>query len=267
MPKTKKTSTTAANNTKTLLFFDTETTGISGFDLPFQFSFVKVLLRGDEVVHEDPARNFFVDPGKTPNPQASAVHGYTNKDFIGKPKFGQVWGEIKALIDEADVLVAHNAQFDIRMMNAIIRQSCGNKSFDLKHHKDVFCTLQHAREYGDYSSNKLATIVNELGIQFIGHAHDAAGDTLSMLAVFKAWLKDGTLTGANIEVTKTKKPIPDEALKPTPFDPKQVCSEITGKPVLFAAPGAVDNGASNNNAAVNDASDKKLTSKKRARAS
>jgi len=48
---------------------------------------------------------------------AMAVHHTTNEDVEGKPEFSTILPELEELFDDETVAIAHNASFDIKMMN------------------------------------------------------------------------------------------------------------------------------------------------------
>jgi len=58
----------------------------------------------------------FVDPGRPIPPEASAIHGITDRDVVGAPTIDEVFfngiAAGAALAPPWDVLVAHNAEFD-----------------------------------------------------------------------------------------------------------------------------------------------------------
>jgi DNA polymerase-3 subunit epsilon len=49
-------------------------------------------------------------------PEAEAVHGLTDDFLADKPRFAEKAGELLAFLGDA-MLVAHNAQFDVRFLN------------------------------------------------------------------------------------------------------------------------------------------------------
>ena len=99
--------------------FDTETTG---FD-PAQGHRV-VEIACVEIFDLLPTGREFhvhVDPERDVPAEATKVHGLTREFLRGKPKFAQVAREFLDFIGDAQ-LVAHNASFDIRFVDAELRR-------------------------------------------------------------------------------------------------------------------------------------------------
>lgn len=59
----------------------------------------------------------FLDPERDMPEDAFRVHGLSLEFLTGKPKFGEIMGEFLGFLGDAAV-VAHNAEFDIRFLNA-----------------------------------------------------------------------------------------------------------------------------------------------------
>src|SRR3954470_24439317 len=92
-----------------IVFFDTETTGNQPGDYLCQIAWMQ-----DGVMKA----GLFKPPHPIPA-EASAIHHITNKMIADKPAFrdSSEWQEVKALFeDENTVVVAHNAKFDLAML-------------------------------------------------------------------------------------------------------------------------------------------------------
>jgi DNA polymerase III epsilon subunit-like protein len=91
-----------------LIFIDTETTGL---DLKDRICALGVI--------EDHATHFErINPGKKIPPEASAIHHITNEMVADAPSFGQsdIYEKLKALNTPENILVSHNAPFDVAML-------------------------------------------------------------------------------------------------------------------------------------------------------
>jgi DNA polymerase III epsilon subunit-like protein len=91
-----------------LIFIDTETTGLELKD--------RICALG---VIEDNATYFErINPGKKIPPAASAIHHITNEMVADAPSFGQsdIHEKLKALNTPENILVSHNAPFDVAML-------------------------------------------------------------------------------------------------------------------------------------------------------
>jgi DNA polymerase-3 subunit epsilon len=96
------------------IIFDTETTGLDPRDGHRLVEFA-----GIELVERVPTGrhlHFHVNPGRPMPPEAEAVHGLTDDFLADKPRFAEKAGELLAFLGDA-MLVAHNAQFDVRFLN------------------------------------------------------------------------------------------------------------------------------------------------------
>lgn len=91
---------------------DTETTGTSlAEDRVIEIGVVKV--EGFAIVDE---RRWLINPMRPIPPEATRVHGITDRDVADAPTFEEIAGEFVDFLGEA-TLVAHNAEFDLRFLN------------------------------------------------------------------------------------------------------------------------------------------------------
>ncbi len=108
-------------------------------------------------------------PGMYFSPRNIAVHGIRPKDVLDAPDMEQVWVELSAIVD-GQVLLAHNARFDIGVLIASLAAfdvACPNFDFT--------CTRFLARcAWPGRSGYGLKPLGNWLGIQF--RHHDALED-------------------------------------------------------------------------------------------
>lgn len=61
--------------------------------------------------------HYYIDPERTIDAGAISVHGITNEDLAGKPKFADIADELVAYLTGAELII-HNAAFDIGFMDA-----------------------------------------------------------------------------------------------------------------------------------------------------
>ena len=110
----------------------------------------------------------FVDPLRPISPGASAVNGITDLMVAGAPLFGDLFPRILSFIGD-DVLVFHNAPFDLSFLRAESRLAGGewppNRVID---------TLRLARGTGRFRNHSLSSVCRELGIG--AGFHRAEGD-------------------------------------------------------------------------------------------
>jgi len=157
-----------------LLFLDTETTGIT----PDKDRIISIAYKqGDKLVHE------LFKPPVAIAIEAMSIHYITEKMVADKPPFSgsKIEAELKGLLKDY-VLVAHNASFDIAMLEAegvVVPQ--------------FICSLKVARFLDDKG------VVPRFNLQYLRFyleleiegvtPHDAAGDVIVLEAVFEKFLQ------------------------------------------------------------------------------
>ena len=166
------------------MVLDTETTGADpSKDKPIELAYVEVIN-----FHIAYPKSWFIDPLTSIPPEASAIHHLTDEDIKGAKTFDQLWPEVEPDLKN-QVIVAHNAQFDISMLPPL---------------KDnpVVCTLRLARHLWPKGT------VNERGFPLVNHqqqtirywlglkidtmglaAHRAAADILVTAELLNAQLR------------------------------------------------------------------------------
>lgn len=98
------------------------------------------------------------------------VHGITPADVEHEPTFGDLWGTIKPYFTQSNLLIAHNAGFDVNVLFNTL------KCFELAVPElTVACSIAMARRaWYNEPSYSLGTLANKFGIQFMHH--DAGED-------------------------------------------------------------------------------------------
>ncbi|KQC06993.1 MAG: hypothetical protein APR62_00780 [Smithella sp. SDB] len=110
-----------------------------------------------------PSPNFFV-------PFFTELHNIDAKKVSNFPLFDELWCEISEYFTSSDMLVAHNAIFDMNVLMAC----CEKYGIDYKLPAS-FCTCQASRRYLPYLANhKLSTVCKHYGIE-LNH-HEALSD-------------------------------------------------------------------------------------------
>lgn len=94
---------------------DTETTGLDPLtgDRVIEVAAVELfnLLPTGEAFHS------VIDPERDIPAEASRIHGFTNGDCAGKPKFAAIADQLLKFLGDADI-IAHNAPFDFSFLDA-----------------------------------------------------------------------------------------------------------------------------------------------------
>jgi DNA polymerase III subunit epsilon len=103
------------------------------------------------------------------NPINTRIHGIKAEDVEDSPEFDLIWKELKPWI-EGQVLVAHNAPFDTRVLRAML-QDYQLPYPEVRH----YCTCQIARRVWPFLPNhKLSTVSKHLNLKL--RHHDASSD-------------------------------------------------------------------------------------------
>ncbi|MEN8799507.1 MAG: exonuclease domain-containing protein, partial [Flavobacteriaceae bacterium] len=119
-----------------------------------------------------------VNPEKAIQPFVVNLTGINDKMLRTAPKFHEVAKRIVE-ITEGTVLVAHNAQFDYR----VLRTEFGRLGYNFE--RKTLCTVDLSKRLiPDAESHSLGKLVRSLGIA-VSDRHRANGDALATLKLFK----------------------------------------------------------------------------------
>ena len=125
-----------------VVFVDVETTGLTNSDRIVSFAAILLetqsLSTGKFVVS---VIHVVCDPGKKSHPRAEAVHGFSDWVLRHQDPFSEYAGEIQSLLDEADLIVAHNANFDMNFINREL-VAVGRRPPA----KPIYCTMERVIE-------------------------------------------------------------------------------------------------------------------------
>lgn len=139
---------------------DTETTGleVSKGHRVIEIGCVELLERRPS------GRTFhtYLNPGRSIDEGARAVHGIDDDFLADKPGFGEMAAEFLAFVEDAEI-IAHNAGFDVGFLDAeLVRLGSGPRS--LRELATILDTLQLAREKFPGQQNNLNALCKRLGI-------------------------------------------------------------------------------------------------------
>ncbi len=165
----------------TIVFLDTETTGIEATDRLVQISY-KVWK-----TNETGTELFKPPEGVELSFEATSVHHITKKMIADKPLFADsaMKRRLEELFAQGAIMVAHNALFDLGIISAE----------GLKPQKHI-CTLKVARfldEKAELTNHKLQYLRYAYDLDVEGKAHDAEGDVAVLEKLFEHFLKDISL--------------------------------------------------------------------------
>jgi DNA polymerase III epsilon subunit-like protein len=158
---------------KQLIFLDTETTGNMPPDRLCQIAY-KI---GDTMVNE------LYKPPVPITIESMAVHHITEKMVANKPVFvgSTEFEQLKKLFETDIIFVAHNAKFDILMLE--------KEGLKPKKVIDTYRVARHLDPEGKIPSYRLQYLRYLLGIEIEAAAHDAMGDVLVLQKLFERLLK------------------------------------------------------------------------------
>jgi DNA polymerase-3 subunit epsilon len=167
-----------------VVFVDVETTGLTDHDRvvslgavwlstasiangPFPVSFVHLIF----------------NPGRKCHPAAAKVHGYSDGLLSQQETFSARAGFLRQYLNCADLIVAHNASFDISFINRELRYA-GESALS----RSIYCTMEGCRERR-LPSAALEKVCEQIGIRRATQRHGALEDSwLAMMVYF--WLHD-----------------------------------------------------------------------------
>ncbi len=138
-------------------------------------------------------------------------HGLTHRDVLDAPEFPGIAPEFLARLTRADLVIAHNAAFDIEHLRATLNH------FGLPRPEfDYLCTCQLAqRVWPDLPNHQLSTLTAHIGHQF--NHHHAQADAEAAGRVLLAMMKQ---VNANT---------PRELLQKTGVVPRRFCQKAEMK--------------------------------------
>ncbi len=129
-----------------------------------------------------------INPEREIQPFVTQLTGINNKMLRSAPKFHEVAKRIVEITQDA-VLVAHNAQFDYRILRTEFRR------LGFTFERQTLCTVDLSKKLlPEAESHSLGKLVRSLGIP-VSDRHRASGDALATLKLFKLLLaKDSEKT-------------------------------------------------------------------------
>lgn len=171
------------------IILDTETTGL---DENAEIIEVGIIDHTGKVLFDS-----LIKPVRPIPAEVTAINGITNEMVANAPTWDQVYNEIKQIV-EANLLVAFNAEFDLRLIEQT-SALYGRPPVDVRtYYRDNLwingCAMKlYAQYYGEwkveeqtYRRQSLTRALEQQGITVDVPAHRAVGDTLRTLALLQA---------------------------------------------------------------------------------
>lgn len=159
-----------------------------------------------------------IDPGRPIPAESAKVHGITDDEVAGQPKFAELCGEFLDFVCGAHLL-GHNLEFDLGFLDAEL-QSAG-KQEKLAELCETTCTLKMARARFPTRRNNLDAVSLRLGVASEKRGyHDALEDARLTASV---WLRmtmgQGELSMTEDAAVGAKQAIERDGLHLARFEP------------------------------------------------
>ena len=116
----------------------------------------------------------------------SYLHGITWSQCAGEPSFGELWPQLKGILDGSRFIAAHNASFDAK----VLRTCCDAVAIPPPD-QPYLCTVKLARKTWGVRPTKLPNVCQHLGLT-LNH-HDALSDAEACANIVLAAIRDGAL--------------------------------------------------------------------------
>jgi DNA polymerase III subunit epsilon len=176
---------------KCVAFFDVQTTGLSEKDRVVTFAGVKLL--DTATLSTGSLQMAYIhlifDPGRKSHPSAEATHGYSDWALRHQESFEVYAATIERFFDSADLVVAHNAEFDLGFYNREMERLGRGPII-----KPTFCTRDGYRQKGFVGSASLSAICREIGVARPTKLHGALEDAWLAMRVY-LWLNNRDFSG------------------------------------------------------------------------
>jgi DNA polymerase-3 subunit epsilon len=167
-----------------LVAVDVETTGLAETDRVVSFGAVVLATASLATGRPEIACHHLIfDPGRASHPRAEAVHGYDDWLLRHQDPAGPHVGAVADILAGADLIVAHNAAFDLGFL-AREFATAGLPPVSAK----VYCTMEAYRRRGEKGRAALDAVCRRIGLARVGTRHGALEDAWLALRAY-LWLQ------------------------------------------------------------------------------
>jgi DNA polymerase-3 subunit epsilon len=165
-------------------FCDVETTGLSNQDRIVSFGGIGMINRKPAKGRPDLTYVYLVfNPGRRNGRVAEQIHNFSDSTLRLQDPFAVHAADVRCFLASYELLVAHNAAFDIRFINRELRLS-GLPALATP----VYCTMKAYRALGLGGSAALTAVCRRVKLARAGELHDAIEDAWLAMQIY-LWLK------------------------------------------------------------------------------
>jgi DNA polymerase III subunit epsilon len=164
-------------------FCDVETTGLGHHDRIVSFGGIGMISR--KLVKGPPDLEYLYlvfDPGRGNRHGAEQIHGFSDSALRLQDPFAAHAADVRRFLTSYDLLVAHNAAFDIRFINRELTLS-GLPTLT----RPVYCTMKGYRALDLGGSASLSAVCKHIKLARAGDLHDAIEDAWLAMQIY-LWL-------------------------------------------------------------------------------
>jgi DNA polymerase-3 subunit epsilon len=189
-------------------FCDVETTGLGKHDRIVSFGGIGMTSRNLAKGQPDPEYVYLVfNPGRGNGGVAEQIHGFSALALRLQDPFAVHADNVRRFLTSYELLVAHNAAFDIRFINRELRLS-GLAALS----GPVYCTMKGYRALQLGGSAALSAVCRHIKLARDGDLHDAIEDAWLAMQIY-LWLQGCPLQR---RLRRSLPRIPSNLRHPTP---------------------------------------------------
>jgi DNA polymerase-3 subunit epsilon len=165
-------------------FCDVETTGLGNQDRIVSFGGIGMISRNLAKGQLDLEYVYLVfNPGTGNGRVAEQIHGFAGSTLRLQDPFAVHAADVRCFLTSYELLVAHNAAFDLRFINRKMRLS-GLSELN----GPVYCTMKGYRALELGGSAALNAVCRRIKLARAGHLHDALEDAWLAMQIY-LWLQ------------------------------------------------------------------------------